>query len=104
MADLPKKLKPLKDLGASFEGLKDMAGAFEKFKGSLDELKPAIQSMSEELRPAIENLSEEMAGKVNDILMKLLKVNVIGSKIDSDDIESHQKKVDFDKILDQLMK
>ena len=106
MVDLPEKLEPLKGLGASFEGLKDMSGAFEKFKGSLDELKPAIQSLSEDLRPAIEGLSEEMAGKVNEILVKLLKVNVIANKLDEmpEREKEHYKNIDLMAAINPLIK
>jgi uncharacterized coiled-coil DUF342 family protein len=90
LEDLPKKLRPLKVLGDSLKNIEDLGKTLGGFETALKELKPAI-----------ENLSEEMAGKVNDMLFQLLKVNVLGHRIDqmSEDII---KNVNFDRILNNL--
>ena len=89
--NLPENLKPLSKLCESLKGIEDLGTTFGNFESALNELKPAI-----------ENLSEEMAGKVNEMLFLLLKVNVVGHRIDqmSGDII---KNVNFDRILKNLI-
>ncbi|MFQ6115294.1 MAG: MotA/TolQ/ExbB proton channel family protein, partial [bacterium] len=91
IADLPQKLEPLKKLGDTFKGLGQIGDIFKNFENEIKKLSPAIA-----------NLSEEMAVKINDILMLLLKVNVVAHKLDTIRETEYYRKLNYEKLLNNL--